>query len=67
MKTIDNEEKIKKLEKTLKEMRKHHRNAWDIYGSELCAGDMMRKEEELEEEIKKLKNDTDRFEHTNDF
>ena len=47
---IELEEKKQELE-DLKEL---HRSMWDTYGSELCAGDMSRKERELEEEIKAL-------------
>lgn len=46
---------IEQLEQELKEMKDSHRSLWDTYGSELCAGDMIRQEEELEKKILKLK------------
>jgi hypothetical protein len=49
------EKTIKQLEKELKEMKESHKSLWDTYGSELCAGDMIRQEKELEKEILKLK------------
>jgi len=45
LKGVDN----KKL--TLAEMKEHHKSAWDIYGSELCAGGMLAEEEKLQVEI----------------
>lgn len=55
--SMDKKEKIKKLEKELEQMRAHNREAWDMYGSELCAGAMINEEEKLEREIEKLKED----------
>jgi flavodoxin len=49
------EKTIEQLEKELAKMIEHHRSASEIYGSELCAGDMIRQEEELEKQIRKLK------------
>jgi len=46
---------IEELEKELAEMKEYHRSASNTYGSELCAGDMIRQEEELEKQIRKLK------------
>ena len=46
---------LQQLEKKLKELRDYHTSIWDIYGSELCAGDMIKQEEKLEKEIEKLK------------
>ena len=46
---------IEELEKELEKMKESHRSMWDTYGSELCAGDMIRQEEKLEKEILKLK------------
>ena len=46
---------IKILEKSLEKMRESNRSSWDTYGSELCAGEMIREERELEEKISKLK------------
>ena len=63
MKEIDKTAQLKKLEKELEDLKKYHRDIWSTYGSELCAGDMFRQEDKLEEQIKKLKtelNDKDR-------
>jgi len=49
------EKTIEELEKELEELKASHRSIWDTYGSELCAGDMIRQEEKLEKEILKLK------------
>ena len=49
-------DKLKKLKKELKDMKKYHTGIWDMYGSELCTGDMIRKEEYLINKIKKLEN-----------
>ena len=49
------EKSIEELEKELDELQKYHKSAWEDYGSELCAGDMIAQEERLEKEIKKLK------------
>lgn len=49
------EQKIKKLEKELKEIKESNRSMWDSYGSELCAGAMINEEEKLEKEIERLK------------
>ena len=46
---------IEELEKELSELRNSHVSQWDTYGSELCAGDMIRQEEELEKKIANLK------------
>ena len=43
------------LEQSLKKLREYNRSAWDTYGSELCAGEMIAEERALEEKIKKLK------------
>lgn len=48
-------EKLHKLEQKLANLKRSHQDSWDIYGGELCAGDMIRKEEELEKEIEELK------------
>lgn len=50
--------KLEILEKALKDMKESHRSQWDTYGSELCAGDMIRQEEEIEKKIAKLKEET---------
>lgn len=46
---------IEQLEKELEDLKASHRSQWDTYGSELCAGDMIHQEEELEKEILRLK------------
>lgn len=33
--------------------KRMNEGAWDMWGSELCAGDMFRKEDELRDKIKK--------------
>jgi len=45
LKTID------KKKAALSEMKEHNKAAWDIYGSELCAGSMLAEEEKLQVEI----------------
>ena len=52
------EQKIKKLEKELEELKASNRSMWDTYGSELCAGAMINEEEKLEREIEKLKRES---------
>lgn len=47
-------EKLDELRDELKHMREYHMSSWNIYGSELCAGEMLRKEKELENKIKEL-------------
>lgn len=42
---------IEEKKKTLAEMKEHNKSAWDIYGSELCAGSMLKEEEDLQNEI----------------
>ena len=46
---------IEELESELEELKGSNRSLWDMYGSELCAGDMIGQEQALEEKIKKLK------------
>ena len=46
---------VEELEQELLELKESHRSLWDIYGSELCAGDMSGEERALEEKIAKLK------------
>lgn len=43
------------LEKALEELKESNRASWDMYGSELCAGDMIGQERALQEKIDKLK------------
>ena len=49
------EKTIEELEKELEELKASNMASWEIYGSELCAGDMSGKERALEKEILKLK------------
>lgn len=44
------------LEKELSDLRASNLSAWESYGSELCAGDMIAQERRLENLIKDLKN-----------
>ena len=46
---------LEELEKKLEELKKSNRASWDMYGSELCAGDMIGQEEHLQEQINSLK------------
>jgi len=46
---------ISLLEKELADMREEHKLYWQDYGSELCPGSMLAKEEKLEERIRQLK------------
>lgn len=50
-------EKIRLLEGELILMKIAHKLMWEDYGSELCAGNMVKDEEELENKIKKLKDE----------
>lgn len=43
-------------EKELAEVRQSNKAAWEMYGSELCVGDMIAKEQKLENLITELKN-----------
>jgi len=52
---MKNKKTIEQFEKELEDLKASHRSQWDIYGSELCAGDMIRQEEKIEKEIAKLK------------
>lgn len=49
-----NQEKIDKLKKELSELREDNLDMWNTYGSELCAGNMFANEKKLEDQIKKL-------------
>jgi len=51
------EEKIEKLKSELSQLKKDHSLSWETYGSELCASDMFRIEEELENKIKDIENE----------
>jgi len=46
--------KIEELKKQLEELRKSNEASWDMYGSELCAEDMIRSEKFLEKQINEL-------------
>jgi predicted secreted Zn-dependent protease len=45
---------IDRLRKELSETRNSNENAWNAYGSELCAGEMKRNEEEIALQIGRL-------------
>jgi len=49
--------KLEQLKQELRELKESNKSIWEMYGSELCAGDMISKEQKLEEQIKKLEND----------
>lgn len=46
---------INELEQELVDLKESHKSMWNTYGSELCAGDMIRKQDELQRKIEKLK------------
>ncbi len=52
---MNSEKTIEELENELMALKETHKSMWNTYGSELCSSDMIRKEEELEEKIQKLK------------
>lgn len=41
------QQKIVKLEKQLEEVKATNKTIWDTFGSELCTGDMLKREEEF--------------------
>jgi len=47
-------DKLEELKQELKELEESNKAAWDMWGSELCAGDMERQERILKEQINKL-------------
>lgn len=47
---------LEKKKKELEDLQNLHKSMWDDYGSELSAGDMIRQEEELKNQILKLEN-----------
>lgn len=49
------EKTLEELEKELSDLKSSNSSAWDIYGSELCAGDMIAQEQKIEKEIAKKK------------
>ena len=52
-----NAKKINELVQDLKREKASNKASWDMYGSELCAGDMIGKEEAIKEEINKLRDE----------
>ncbi len=53
--SLDKELLLLALEQELEELEESNRSSWDMYGSELCAGDMIGKEQNLRDKIKELK------------
>lgn len=49
------EKTIEELEKELEDLRESNKGAWEMWGSELCSGDMERQEEALIDKISELK------------
>ena len=49
------ERRVYELEQELGELKEYNRTLWNEYGSELCAGQMIKEVEALEERISKLK------------
>jgi len=49
------EKTIEELEQELQELKENNKAAWDMYGSELCSGEMCAKEDTLKKKIEKLK------------
>lgn len=49
------EKTIEELEKELEELKASNMASWDMYGSELCAGDMIGRETALQKEIQRRK------------
>jgi hypothetical protein len=47
------EKTTKQLEQELQDLKASNKAAWDMYGSELCTGDMIARENALEQEILK--------------
>lgn len=56
-----NQEKIDSLKKELSELRQSNSESWNMYGSELCVGEMISKEKMLEDEIKFLEKNDETF------
>ena len=54
---VENAELINKLLETLKKIGERNRSAWYTYGSELCAGEMIREVENIEKKIEKLRHE----------
>lgn len=49
------EKTIEELEKELEELKSSNKASWEMYGSELCVGDMVGKEQALKDKIDELK------------
>lgn len=49
------EKTIEELEQQLINLKELNKSAWNTYGSELCAGEMLKNERKLEKEIEELK------------
>ena len=47
--------RIEKLNEELKKLREHNSSIWSDYGSELCVGDMVNRENEILRQIEKLR------------
>jgi len=54
---VENVVLINKLINTLEKTKESNRGAWDMYGSELCAGSMIGEEEKIEKQIEKLRDE----------
>ena len=52
-----NAKKINELVQDLKREKASNKASWDMYGSELCAGDMIGKEQAIKEEINELRDE----------
>ncbi len=50
--------KINELINLLNKTRRQNKSAWDTYGSELCAGDMLGEEKHIEDKIKELRDES---------
>ena len=53
-------EEIENAEKALSNMKALHKAVWEEHGSNLCSGELIAKEKELENEINELKKKYDR-------
>jgi len=52
---VENKDKINNLVDKLKKAKELNKSAWETYGSELCAGDMIGEEQCIEEQIEELR------------
>jgi hypothetical protein len=55
IKTLESEKVL--LERKLEAMKQKHGSSWEMYGSELCSGDMIAKEMAIREKINKIDGD----------